>query len=76
MFFLLTTDKYSAVFTEYSVAKNSAGHYSAYTIVGLSLPVSNTRAERDSDQAGKNSFPRNSRRVRNTVIPTKMHFLE
>jgi hypothetical protein len=39
--FLLTTDKYSAVFTEYSVAEYSVGHYSAeYSadrIVGRSL---------------------------------------
>jgi hypothetical protein len=41
--FLPTTDKYSAVFTEYSVAEYSAGHYSAeYSadrIAGRSLVV-------------------------------------
>jgi uncharacterized protein YjaG (DUF416 family) len=41
--FLPTTDKYSAVFTEYSVAEYSAGHYSAEyladRIVGRSLEV-------------------------------------
>jgi hypothetical protein len=40
---LRNTDKYSAVFTEYSVAEYSAGHYSAeYSadrIVGRSLAV-------------------------------------
>jgi hypothetical protein len=36
-FFLPTTDKYSAVFTEYSFAEYSVGHYSADRIVGRSL---------------------------------------
>jgi hypothetical protein len=40
---LRNTDKYSAVFTEYSVAEYSAGHYSAEyladRIVGRSLVV-------------------------------------
>jgi hypothetical protein len=35
--FLPTTDKYSSVYTEYSVAEYSVGHYSADRIVGRSL---------------------------------------
>jgi hypothetical protein len=45
-----TTDKYSAVFTEYSVAEYSADHYSAeYSadrIVGRSLVVEQSTADR------------------------------
>jgi hypothetical protein len=50
--FLPNTDKYSAVFTEYSVAEYSAGHYSAeYSadrIVGRSLMLKQKLAKHNN----------------------------